>query len=141
MKLRLPLMTFVLTSLELLQPVAAGESVTKQVRAVEARIVEARIVESLRREMECNAGDGIFSCTTEVRGLQVEFSGTMVPATGSIRIRALGKNQTVSNVGRRCLLVTFTDEGTNGLAVHVILRDDAVISGMDGNEKARAACE
>lgn len=126
----------------LTQAVSAADSVLRQLQAVEAKIIEP-----LRKSMKCEsvsvAGEGNLYCRTGFRGLEVEFSGANAPGGGSIYINALGKNQTVTNLGSRCLVVIFNDEDltVRMVGAHIIFRDDSVISGNAENEKARAACE
>ena len=84
---------------------AESKPVSPEVEA--HRQKEAALVETLKKLVNCkNMGfydDGDLYCFLSFRGLELNFAGVNAKKGGNIYVTALGKNQTVSSLGSRCL--------------------------------------
>lgn len=111
------------------------------------KLKEESIATELRRGLKCESmphfKEGGLYCSVTYRGLSVEFAGVNAPGGGSVYVHSMGKNQTLTNLGRRCLLVIFSDPDLKpeGIGAHVILRDDATFASNFANPAARKACD
>lgn len=86
--------------------------------------------------------DGDIYCFLNFRGLTMEFAGiNSGNGSGAIYITSLGKNQTVSSRGGRCMLVAFADKDLRGeIDAHILFRDDGVITHTINNKQAWEEC-
>jgi hypothetical protein len=96
----------------------------------------------LQREMQCLsvvASQGQVSCALSHRGLVVEFAAPDTPKR-SIWIHALGSAQSITNLGRRCMVVTLADPElqVEGQRAYVLLRDDAKV--LSNSPASRKTC-
>ena len=83
--------------------------------------------------------DGQINCTLNYRGLAVEIAAPDTPKR-SIWIHAMGPGQSITNLGRRCMVVTLRDPDlqVDGQGVYVLIRDDAKL--FTSTPAARKAC-
>jgi hypothetical protein len=112
-----------------------------------ARTLEKQVIDSLNASMTCKAlnvpGLGNVYCMIQFRGLEIELADINNPGEGKIYVRALGKNQKITSLGRRCILVILDDPDllvVSGLGTHIIVRDDGVLKGYYNNDLARITC-
>ena len=122
---------------------AESKPVSPEVEA--HRQKEAALVETLKKPVNCkNMGfydDGDLYCFLSFRGLELNFAGVNAKNDGTIYVTALGKNQTVSSLGSRCLEIAFGDKDLRGvIELHTLFRDDGVITHKSGNKLAWAEC-
>lgn len=115
--------------------------------AARRHALEKSVIKAMTERLTCKSHSvlqkGNLYCRTEYRGLKVEFAGVNSPRGGSLYVTSMGKNQTLSNEGRRCLLVAFSDADltVDELGTYILIRDDGVLSGNYANDAAREACE
>jgi hypothetical protein len=78
-------------------------------------------------------------CSLNYRGLAVEIAAPDTPKR-AIWIHAMGPNQSITNLGRRCVVVTLndTDLQVDGQRAYVLIRDDAKF--FTSTPAARKAC-
>ena len=111
-----------------------------------AKQLEANVIGDMTKALSCKSfpilKEGNLYCHTEYRGLKVEFAGVNAPNGGAVYVTSMGPNQRLTNLGRRCLLVEFSDADLqlSGVGTGIIMRDDGVLSGNYANDPARAAC-
>ena len=122
---------------------AESKPVSPEVEA--HRQKEAALVETLKKLVNCkNIGfydDGDLYCFLSFRGLELNFAGVNAKNDGTIYVTALGKNQTVSSLGSRCLEIAFGDKDLRVvIELHILFRDDGVITHKNGNKLAWAEC-
>lgn len=105
------------------------------------KATEESAVAELRRGMQCLAIvplQGQINCNLNYKGLVVEIAAPDTPRR-SIWIHGMGRNQSITNIGRRCILVTLSDPElqVDGQRAYVLLRDDAkVLSNMPAARKS-----
>jgi len=108
---------------------------------------ERSLAEMLKKLATCkNLGvyedDGDLNCSLSFRGLQLEFASVNRKGGGGIFVTALGKNQTLSPRGSRCIEIGFGDKDLRGIVdAHVLFRNDGVITHTMNNKKAWAECQ
>jgi hypothetical protein len=117
-----------------------------QTAVTAARAKEEALASELRKLISCTSMSELresnLYCKLSYRGLSIDFAGVNAPGGGSIYVTSMGAKQTISNQGRRCILVIFDDSDlkTSGVGSHILLRDDATVHANAGNEKARKEC-
>jgi hypothetical protein len=108
---------------------------------------ERSLAEVLKKLVTCkNIGafedDGDLYCSLSFRGLQLEFAGVNRKGGGTIYVTALGKNQTVTSLGRRCIQIQFSDKDIRGIIdARILFRNDGVITHNIKNKNAWAECQ
>ena len=108
----------------------------------ETKVTPESVAAELRRGMQCLSMvllQGQIVCTLNFRGLVAEIAAPDTPKR-SIWIHAMGSNQSVTNIGRRCILVTLGDPElqVDGQRASVLLRDDAKV--LSNNPAERKSC-
>jgi hypothetical protein len=103
---------------------------------------EESVADEVRRAMQCLSIvplQGQINCTLNYRGLVVEIAAPDTPKR-SLWIHAMGPNQSITNLGRRCMVVTLSDPDlqVDGQRAYVLLRDDAKV--LSSTPTARKSC-
>lgn len=116
----------------------AGVEAQRQKEAALATALKGLVTCKTMTQLE----EGNVYCSLSFRGLQLEFAGVNSKSGGTIYVTALGKNQTLSARGSKCLEIAFGDEDIKGhIDAHIIFRNDGSITHSMNNKKARAGCE
>lgn len=108
---------------------------------------ERSLVEMLKKLVTCKnqgvyEGDGDLYCFLSFRGLQLEFAGVNRKGGGAIYVTALGKNQTLSSRGSRCLEIAFGDKDLRGVIdAHILFRNDGTIKHTTNYEETWVECQ
>lgn len=97
----------------------------------DTKVTEESVAAEVRRGMQCLsivALQGQINCTLNYRGLVVEIAAPDTPKR-AIWIHAMGRNQSITNLGSRCIVVTLGDPEVqvDGQRAYVLLRDDAKV--------------
>ncbi len=97
----------------------------------ETKVTAESVAAEVRRGMQCLSivpRQGEINCALKYRGLFVEIAAPDTPKR-SIWIHAMGRNQSITNMGRRCIVLTLsdTDLQVDGQRAYVLLRDDAQV--------------
>jgi hypothetical protein len=103
---------------------------------------EESVADEVRRAMQCRSFvplQGQINCTLSYRGLAVEIAAADTPMR-SLWIHAMGPNQSITNLGRRCMVVTLSDPDlqVDGQRAYVLIRDDAKV--LSSTPAARKSC-
>jgi hypothetical protein len=74
----------------------------------------------------------------------MDFAGANAPGGGTIYVNSLGKNQTLSAKGRRCIEIEFKDKDLRvkdfSLGATILFKDDATVTYNLNNKKAWKEC-
>ncbi len=108
----------------------------------DTKVTAESVAAELRRELQCLSFvplQGQIICTLNYQGLVVEIAAPDT-AIRAIWIHALGRNQSITNIGRRCMAVTLGDPELqlDGQRASVLLRDDAKV--FSNTPAARKTC-
>ncbi len=110
----------------------------------------ADLVSQLKKLVKCEShpGNGGRDCSLKFRGLEMEFVDVNSPKGGAISVNDVGKDQKLTYIGSRCILIEFMDGDLKndggapmGMGIGVIFRDDsAMVFDYKGSD-ARKKCE
>ena len=109
----------------------------------ETKVTTESVAAEVRRGMQCLSivyRQGEINCTLNFRGLVVEIAAPDTPKR-SIWVHGIGRNQSITNIGRRCIVLTLGDPDlqVDGQRAYVLLRDDAKV--FSDIPAARKTCE
>src|SRR5262249_25294741 len=83
-------------------------------RIEQQKKMDQRLASELQGLITCKShslpSEGNLYCNLKFRGLDMEFAGANAPGGGTIYVKSMGKNQTLSARGLRCFLIEFEDK-------------------------------
>ena len=110
--------------------------------------MDERLASELQGLITCTSfsvpSEGNLYCNLKFRGLDMDFAGANAPGGGTIYVNSLGKNQTLSAKGRRCIEIEFKDKDLRvkdfSLGATILFKDDATVTYNLNNKKAWKEC-